>query len=203
MSVTVHFDENRAVRLTEQVVETRSPDTITFAATGTVTMTGELLGAFEGTRLTPTQVSFSVDGSRTVHVDLSNGASLRLDTVDVGVEPPDSDDLVPDADSIGSVTDVGPDPGDANPGAIAFTVEGVIRSVPDEQFAAIAGGTPELRALSFAVEGPVRSDGGAGDGGCGDEVILEFAVLGFGIGIHRNGTIDVGTRGDAFGFGSP
>lgn len=88
MSVTVNFDENRAIRLTEHVVETRPPDTITFAATGTITMIGELLEAFEGTTLTPTRVSLSVDGSRTVHVDLSNGASIRLETVDAGWKRP-------------------------------------------------------------------------------------------------------------------
>lgn len=196
MAVTVNLDENRSIRVTEDAVETQPPDTIAFAAAGTVAMTEELLVTFEGTTLNPTRVSISVDDSRTVDVDLSNGASLRLETVDVGVETPDADDLVPDADSIGSVADDGPDLADSTPGAIAFTVEGVIRSVSEETLASISGGSPALEALTFAVEDSVANDGGSGD-----DVLFEFAVLGFGISIRRSGTIDVGTRGNPVGIG--
>ncbi|QLG29344.1 hypothetical protein HUG10_18190 [Halorarum halophilum] len=198
MSVTVNVAEDRTIRLTEQVVGTRLPDTIAFTAKGTLTMTEELLGAFEGTTLTPGEVSLSVDGSRTVDVDLSNGASLRLETVDVGVETPDPDDLVPGADSIGSAAEGAPNPGDATPGAIAFTVEGVIRGVPGEAFAAIAGGTPAIEALTFSVEDSVRSDGGSGD-----DVMFEFALLGFEVSVRRNGTIAVGTRGTSVSLDTP
>lgn len=114
------------------------------------------------------------------------------------METPDSDDLVPDAGSIGSVTEASPSPGDPTPGAIAFTVEGAIRSVPGGPFASIAGGTPALEALTFPVEDSVRSDGGSGD-----DVISEFGVLGFGISVRRNGIIDIGTRGGTLDIGPP
>lgn len=196
MGVTVNLDENRSIRVTEDAVETQPPDTITFVATGTVAMTEALLVTFEGTTLNPTRVSISVDDSRTVDVDLSNGASLRLDTVDVGVETPDSDDLAPDADSIASAADDGPDLADSTPGAIAFTVEGVIRSVSEETLASISSGFPALEALTFAVEDSVVSDGGSDD-----DVIFEFTVLGFGITVRRSGTIDVGMRENPVGLG--
>lgn len=198
MSVTVNVAEDRAVRLTEQVVETRPPDTIAFTLGGTVMMTEELIGAFEGTTLTPAEVSLSVDGSRTVDVDLSNGATLRLETVDVGVETPDPDDLIPGADSIGSAAEGTPNPSNATPGAIAFTVEGAIRGVPGEAFAAIAGGTPAIEALTFSVEDSTRSDGGSGD-----DMLFEFTLLGFEVSVHRNGIIDVGTRGTTVGLDAP
>lgn len=196
MNVTVQVDENEAIRVTEEIIETQPPDTITFAASGTATMTEEVLGTYEGTSLSPTRVAISVDGSRSVDVELSKEASLRLETVDVGVETPNADDLMPNSDSFSAVTDDSPDLGHSAPGAIAFTVEGIIRGVPEGTIDSISGRASEIEAVTFAVEPSARSDGGLGD-----DVVVEFTLLGFGISIRRDGTIDVETSGGPTGIG--
>lgn len=184
MSLTVHVDENPSIRLTGQVVETHPPDRVEFAAEGVIRMTETLLSEFEGRSLVPVGVVFEVDDSRTVETDLAGEASLRIETVDVGVETPDADDLSPGMETVSSATD------DEPAGSIAFTVEGVISSVPPETLDRIAGGASTLKSVTFAVEDAVRSDGGSGG-----DVVFEFGVLGRRVVVHRNGTVDVGRTG--------
>lgn len=184
MSVTVHLDENESVRLTDEVVDVRPPDRIAFAVRGTLTMTEELLGSFAGATLNPVRLDISTGGGRRVDVDLAERSELRLETVDVGVETPDTGDLSPGMDALGSSDD---EEADARPGAIAFTVEGAVLDVPAETLESLSEGSPTLSALTFAVESPVRSDGGAPD-----DPIFQFSLLGYGIVVRRNGVIEIG-----------
>lgn len=187
MSSTIHLEENRSVRLTEQIIEAEPPARVAFAAEGVITITEAVLGEFAGTSLKPIEITLSVDGSETVAIDLSGAASLRLDTVDVGVETPDVDDLSPGMGSNPSSTD-GSGSSDAHPGAIAFTVEGVIRDAPAAAFDVIADGSPRLESITFATDDVLRSDGGSGT-----DVVLEIGLLGYGVVVRRNGTIEIST----------
>lgn len=188
MSVTVHLDENESVSLTDEVVDVRPPDRIAFAVRGTLTMTEELLGSFAGATLNPVRLDVSTGGGGRVEVDLAERSELRLETVDVGVETPDTDDLSPGMDALGSSSDE--EEADTRPGAIAFTVEGAVLDVPAETLESLSEGSPTLSALTFAVESPVRSDGGAPD-----DPIFQFSLLGYGIVVRRNGVIEIGGGG--------
>ncbi|MFC7230475.1 hypothetical protein ACFQMM_02195 [Saliphagus sp. GCM10025308] len=187
MSVHVDIGENRNVRLTDERIECRPPNRIAFAAEGVITVTSELLGEFEGASLKPVRVDISVDESRTIRTDLEEEASLRLETVDVGVETPDTDDLSPGMDTVSASSGDGTGSTDASPGAIAFSVEGAIVDVPTESFDPITDGSPSLESIVFAVDASVRTDGGA------DDAIFSLDLLGRRIVIYRNGAIDVGT----------
>ncbi|UTF52574.1 hypothetical protein [Natronosalvus rutilus] len=187
MSVHVDIGENRNVRLTDERIECRPPNRIAFAAEGVITVTSELLGEFEGTSLKPVRVDISVDESRTVRTDLEEEASLRLETVDVGVETPDTDDLSPGMDTVSASSGDSTESTDASPGAIAFSVEGAIIDVPTETFDPITDGSPSLESIVFAVDDSVRTDGGS------DDAIFSLGLLGRRIVIYRNGVIDVGT----------
>lgn len=187
MSVTIDIEENQDVRVTEEVIDANPPDGIAFAAEGVVTVTKSLLDDFAGASLQPVRVAFSVDGSRTVETDLEGAPSLRLDTVDIGVETPDTGDLSPGTDSIETATEAESDSTDAPPGAIAFTVEGAIRDVSATSCERIATGSPTLESITFAVGASARSDGGS------DDAALEVTLLGYGIVVHRDGTIEVET----------
>lgn len=206
MSVTVGVDEDRRVRVTDDVVEIRPPDRIAFAIEGTVRITEELLGQFEGATLEPVRVEIA-SGDRTVEIDLGEEAALRLENVDVGVETPGSDVVPSDGEAIeplangasvdgasadSASADDGAESDETRPGAIAFTVDGAIVDVPEKNVDAISRGSPSLESLTFAVEDPVRSDGGAESG---DDVVFECSLLGYGIVVRRNGTIVVGGRG--------
>ncbi|WP_312908108.1 hypothetical protein [Natronosalvus caseinilyticus] len=187
MSVHVDIGENRNVRLTDERIECRPPNRIAFAAEGVITVTRELLGEFEGASLKPVRVDISVDEARTVRADLEGPASIRLETVDVGVETPDTDDLSPGMDSVSASADDSVESTDTSPGAIAFSVEGAIVDVPMETLDPITDGTPSLESVVFAVDDPVRTDGGS------DDVVFSLGLLGHRIVIYRNGAIDVGT----------
>ncbi|MFC7216409.1 hypothetical protein ACFQO4_20325 [Saliphagus sp. GCM10025334] len=187
MSVHVDIGENRNVRLTDERIVCRPPNRIAFAAEGVITVTRGLLGEFEGASLKPVRVDISVDESRTVRTDLEKEASLRLETVDVGVETPDTDDLSPGMDTVSASSGDGTESTDASPGAIAFSVEGAITDVPTETFDPITDGSPSLESIVFAVDDPVRTDGGS------DDVVFSLGLLGHRIIIYRNGAIDVGT----------
>lgn len=195
MSITVDLEENQRINVTTQIIETVPPAHVEFAAEGVITMTKDVLGAFAGSSLKPAALEVAVDSSRTVTIDLSNEASLRLDAVDVGVETPDTDDL-PGMDSRGSATDASSDASPTRPGAIAFAVEGVITDVPAETLESLVDGALELAAITFAVDTPIRSDGGSGA-----DVVFELTLLGYGIAIYRDGTIDIGTSDGATGIG--
>ncbi|USZ72529.1 hypothetical protein [Natronosalvus halobius] len=187
MSVHVDIGENRTVRLTDERIECRPPNRVAFAAEGVITVTRELLGEFEGASLKPVRVDISVDESRTVRTDLEKEASLRLETVDVGVETPNTDDLSPGMDTVSASSGDGTESTDASPGAIAFSVEGAIVDVPMETLDLITDGSPSLESVVFAVDDPVRTDGGS------DDVVFSLGLLGHRITIYRNGAIDVGT----------
>ncbi|GAB3671871.1 hypothetical protein [Halopiger thermotolerans] len=190
MSITVNVEGNQNVRVTQQLVDTAPPSQVEFAAEGTITMTPALLERFEGASLQPAEIELAVADSETVAVDLSGTASLRLETVDVGVETPDAGDLSPGTDAIGSSTNDDSETVDAKPGAIAFTVEGTIADVPAETLESLADASskPTLATITFAVEEPTRSDGGSGA-----DILLEIDLLGYGITVYRNGRIDIGT----------
>jgi len=193
MAITVRPGDSRHVSVTEEVIETDPPNRVTFAAEGTITVTGELIGGFAGTSLDPVEVGISVDGSRTVDIDLTGDATLRLDTVDVGVETPGAGDLSPGMDA---ASDGESESADDSPGAIAFTLEGAIGDVRGEAVETIAGGDPSLESTTFDVGGAVETDGGVAD-----DVLLEVRILGYGVAVYRNGSIAVDTGGTPDGVG--
>ncbi|MFC4543422.1 hypothetical protein ACFO5R_15940 [Halosolutus amylolyticus] len=190
MSVTLQFDDTENVRLTEATVETRSADRIEFVVAGSLTITDALLGQFEGATLDPVRVTVSADGTDAVPIDLTDRASLRLDAVDVGVATPDGADVAAGIDALSPTTDGGPDSLDSPPDVLSFTVHGEIRDVPTETIETIAGDSPTVESLTFAVEKSVRSDGGSGT-----DVIFELDLLGYGIIVRRDGSIVVGSGG--------
>lgn len=202
MSHTVHIAENPSVTVTEEAVDAHPPDRIAFEAEGVLKMSEALLGQFEGTSMNPVGVGISVAPSRTVDVDLAEEATLRLESVDVGVSTPDADDVKRGVEAVGSTvrdrrgvpTDGGHGPADGPAGAIAFTVEGTIRDLAEEQVAAIADGAPALESVTFSVEGAARPDGGSpGD------VLLEVGLFGYGVVVRRDGTVEISSRGVAPG----
>lgn len=187
MSPTVNIDENPSVTVTESVVDPHPPDRLGFLAEGVIRPTRALLGRFEGSSLTPVRVDFAVDGSETVAVDLEDESSLRLESIDVGVETPDVADVT---DVIDSATGDGEGSSDESSGAIAFTVEGTIRDLSEEQVAAIADGSPTLASVTFSVSEAVETDGGSPT-----DVLLEVGLFGSGVIVRRDGTVEIGTRG--------
>lgn len=188
MSHTVQIDENDSVRITDADIEACPPDRLAFEVEGTLTLTETLLATFEGATLNPTQVTVTVDESRSIAVDLTDEASLRLESLDVGVAPPDVDDLVPNSDTLSAIADGDTATEVPEPEVLAFTVEGVIRDVPSEVVGAVAAGDPALESLTFAID-TARTDGGAES-----EVVLELALFGYGIVVRRNGLITIGPR---------
>lgn len=188
MSLTVYLDENQQLHVTDQLVEAVSPDQVDFRIEGTLSMTEELLSAFEGSSLKPTAVDILANGSQSVEIDLAGEASLWLEDVDVGVETPDADDISSNLDLSRSVTDTDDESGHSRPGAIAFTVEGTVQDVPAEKLEPITDATLEVTTVQFTVEDPARTDGGSGA-----SVVLDLSILGYGITIYRNGSIDVDT----------
>lgn len=196
MSVTVPLVDNQDVRLRTDIVEPHPPGTIEVTVEGTVTITGALLGQFEATTLEPVAVEIAVDESETVTVDLRKDGRLRLETIDVGIEPPDTGDLVPDGaaleSSVSSLSDSDPGLGSKpEPGVIAFTVEGVIEGVSPATIDDLTRSDQPLavESITFAVEDSIRSDGGRED-----DIVAEFSLLGYGIVVRRNGTVTIGTR---------
>lgn len=241
MPVTVELDEADAVRLTEQVLEPDPPDEVRFRVEGVLRPTEALLDAFAGQSLRPARIGVEIDEAPSVEVNLDE-ATLRLETVDVGIErpdvedPPEVEDLpdagdipgtddvadaverpstdyftdtvgrpatddVPGTDAIGSSSAEGSGSGEARPGALAFTVEGTIRDVPDETLQPMTEGAPTVSSITFEVENTARSDGGPGDGG--RDVVFEFRLVGFHVSIRRDGTIEIGVRSDEQGVSLP
>lgn len=196
MGPTVHLGDHPSVDVTDQVVDPRPPDRIEFATEGVIRMTASLLGEFEGSTLNPVRVGIAVGPSRTVEIDLDEEASLRLASVDVGVETPDADDLSNAMDAFSSSGDDGADSSGASRGAIAFTVEGSIRDLSEETLRTIADESPTLESITFSVGESVESDGGSPS-----EVLLEVSLFGYGIVVRRNGTIEVGANGAATDVG--
>ena len=197
MTVTVDLAGSSDVRLTEQAVTVRPPDEIGFVVEGTATRTESLLAEFEGRRLDPARVELAVGESGTVEVDLTAEASIRLESVDVGVETPDTDDLLPEDGTVTSAAEDAPDPSDSGPAALAFTVEGVLEGVPEEVVETVADASPTFTSLTFAVEESLESDGGSRD-----EAMCEFDLLGFTITVGRDGRVRVGTAGVSVGMGA-
>lgn len=198
MSLTVEIAENRGIRVTEDCIETQPPDRLAFTVEGAITMTEQVLGEFAGTTLNPSRVAVSVDESRTVDIDLDDEASLRLSSIDVGVETPDSDDISRGIDTLRESATDPAELADAKPAALAFTVEGTISDVPEETLETVAEGEPEIATVTFAVEDPVR-----GDGGPNDDALLELTLFGYGLAVRRDGSIVVGNRGRSSGIGIP
>ena len=208
MSVTVSVDDYPGVRVNDQVLQAIPPDAVEFTVEGTVTVSGHLLGEFQGRRLRPVAVEVMADGSP-VPVELSGGTAIDLDAVDVGVELRDAGDLPsrpgdlgPSTDDVERVAEV--DAGDADlrdreglpdaeaasekAGVVAFTLTGTISGITPEAYDAIAAGPEAIESVTFAVE-----ERRATDGGSADDVLVQFDFLGFLVAIRRDGTIVVGT----------
>lgn len=193
MSHTVNLAEDPSVDLTEETVDPRPPDRIGFAAEGVIRMSEGLLQRFEGQSLDPVGVEFSLGPSRAVEVDLDEEASLRLESIDVGVGGLDADDLASGVERVRPSGDGGR-PTEGPTGAIAFTVEGTIHDVPETTVAAIADESPGLASVTFGVEESARADGGSPS-----DVLLEVGLFGYGVVVRRDGTIEVSSRGAASG----
>ncbi|MFC6719460.1 hypothetical protein ACFQGT_12670 [Natrialbaceae archaeon GCM10025810] len=222
MSIRIDRDGSDAVRVTETDLDARPPGAIGFAFEGTTTITEEMLAAVAGATLTPERVEIEIGDSETVVIDLGEGssASLRLESVDVGFATPDADNLLPDPNVLRRVTDRDADGvvDAARPNVLAFTVEGIVEGVTDEIVEAVANGSPTLEAVVFRVdadrddegdedgnedrvgeeaesedsEGEDAANGGIrGDGGRSG-VVLQVALFGHGVVVHRDGTIVVG-----------
>lgn len=191
MSLTIQLDETESARMSDELVEPQLPDRVEFVATGLLTISGELLGEFEGTTLLPAEVVLSVDDSETVTVDLTAEPSLRLEEVDVGVATSGADDISPGTAALDPRSDERADAPDVGPGSIAFTVEGAILNVPEETVDQLSEGDVTLQSITFALDETVKSDGGSNDA-----VVLEVTLLGYGIVVYRNGIVEIGTAGD-------
>lgn len=192
MSTTVHIPENPSVTLTEEFVDPRPPDRLGFLTEGVIRPTRGLLADFEGSSMRPVRVDVAVDGSRTVTVDLEEEASLRLESIDIGVETADLPG-VDDADGAGAMDSVltdGDDRSAASAGAIAFTVEGTIRDLPRETLEDLEGDSLELESVTFSVSETVETDGGSPL-----DVLLEVSLFDYGVVVRRNGTIEVRAGG--------
>ncbi|MFP8952911.1 hypothetical protein ACLI4Z_08065 [Natrialbaceae archaeon A-arb3/5] len=189
MSISVQIDENQSIRVAEDQIETDPPDQLAFTVEGVITMTEQVVGEFEGMSLNPSRIEVSVDESRTVEIDLTEAASLQLSSVDVGIATPDADDLPTGIDALRSSMDDPTEMTGVRPDALSFTVEGVVLDVPQETLEALAEGDPAIEALTFAVGDAVRSDGGSDE-----TVVLEIVLLGYGITVHQDGTITVGSH---------
>lgn len=196
MSPTVHIDRNPSVTVTDEVLEPRPPDRIAFEAEGVIKLSEALLGEFEGSSLQPVRVDVAVDSSRTVTIDLSEEGSLRLESVDVGVATPGADDVRRGIDTVRSLGTDGAgaedESGDAAAGAVAFTVEGSIRDLSEETVRSVVGESPTLASVTFSVAESARTDGGTPS-----DVLLEVGLLGYGVVVRRDGTIEVTTGGVA------
>lgn len=189
MSITVQVADTEDIRLTENTVETHPPDRLEFSVRGQLTVTEALLVQFEGATLNPVRVTVSDDGEP-AEIELTEPPSLRLETADIGVATPESDDIADGLDALRPSTDGGPEPIDARPDVITFTVDGTIRGVPVETLETTADDSPAIESVTFAVEESVMSDGGSGS-----DVIFELTLLGYGIVVRRDGTIVVGSHG--------
>lgn len=200
MSPTVHIDRNPSVAVTDEVVEARPPDRIAFEAEGVIRPSESLLARFEGSSLRPVRVELSLGEGETVPVDLAEPGALRLESVDVGVATPDADGVRRGIDTIRSSGGIGDGDGggdesggrgaaDAPTGAIAFTVEGTVRDLPPETVESVVGESPTLASVTFSVAESARADGGSPS-----DVLLEVGLLGYGVVVRRDGTVEV-TRG--------
>lgn len=204
MSTTVRVAENPGIRVTHVAVDPRPPDSLGFRAEGVVRPSRTLLSRFEGSTVTPVRVDLAVHDSRTVPLDLDGDASLRLESVDVGVVPPDgpgvSDagdgaDGADGADGVDAVDSVRSDDAgsaDDSAGAITLTVEGTFRDLPGETLTALDDGSPTLESVTFSVSEAAETDGGSpGD------VLLDVTLFGYGVVVRRNGTVEIGRSGDS------
>ncbi|ELY66828.1 hypothetical protein [Natrinema versiforme] len=151
-------------------------------------MTEAVLGEFAGTTMNPSRVTVSGGDTDAVALDLTGPATPRLETVDISVATPDREDLADGVDALRPSSDGDPESIDPPPDVLSFTVEGEIRNVPSETFAALPADTSSLESVTFAVEESVRSDGGRAD-----DVMFECSLLGYGIIVRRDGSIVVGS----------
>lgn len=203
MSLTIDLEEADELRVTENVVEPRPPGTVEFLVEGRATIGEEVLGAVAGAALTPERVDVGVGESRTVSIDLQEEGALHLERVEVGFVTPDAADRPPGVDALQSAAaDVAEgnlaDAADVRPDVLAFTVEGVVRDVAADDLERLATdeAAPLIERVVYAVDDPVRGDGGSGP-------VLELVLFGYGIVVHRDGTVVVGTSAgpDALGLG--
>ena len=181
MSIAVDLVDDPNVRIESAEVEPRAPDTVAFAVDGSISVGEALLGEFAGRTMEPESVAFAVEGDDLV-VDLRDGAALRLETLDVGVEIPDA------GDALSSAVDVPAGEADAPLGAVSFTVEGVIEDL-DEGTAERLAGAPraEPASITFSVHESLESDGGRG----GSDRLAEFTLLDYGIVVRRDGLVTI------------
>lgn len=193
MSTTVYVDEDPSVSVTESIVDPDPPDSVGFIIEGVVRPSRALLSKFEGSSLTPARVDVAVDDGRTVAVDLDEEATLRLESIDVGVE---TTAVAEGVDAIDSALGDGDGSSDEPSGAIAFTVEGTIRDLPAETLAALECESPTLESVTFSVAETVETDGGSPL-----DVLLDVNLFGYGVVVRRDGTIEVRRGGGSSGLG--
>ena len=195
MNVTVRIAEEPAVSVTAESFECRPPDRVDFSVDGQLRVSEGRLGAFAGRSLRPARLALSVDGGDSIEVDLDDAAALELETVDVGVATPDTDDLPIGEDRVPDPSGAIGSSGDTEVGAIAFTVAGTIVGIPEDVTERLSGGTPAFESITFALKEGVRSDGGA------DDVLLSVTLFGFAVVVRRDGTIEIGTADGGSGSG--
>ncbi|WP_226006882.1 hypothetical protein [Natrinema salinisoli] len=189
MSIRIDPDEHESIRLNGVDIRTEPPNRLEFAIEGTLTVVSALLAEFEGATLNPVGVTVSAAESDPVSIDLTGPASLRLDDVDVGIARPDGEDIADDIRAARPSTDDA-DSVDLSSGVIAFTVEGTIRGLTATTFEPIADDGQAIESIEFAVDEPIR-----GDGGSETDVIFELTLFGYGITVRRDGAIGIGTGG--------
>lgn len=182
MNVDVDLADDTNVRLSDAEVTARPPDSIAFEVRGSLSVGSALLGQFVNRTLKPSWVTFSVDDG-TESVDLSGDASLRLESIDVGVETADADDVV------SNPTDVASDAVTDAMGSVSFTVTGVIENVAEGTTESLSTGTPEPASITFSVDESLATDGGRRD------LVAEFGLLGYGIVVRRDGTVSIRAPG--------
>lgn len=183
----MEFVADSRVRLDDTEVTTRSEAAeVAFRVEGTLRLTEALLSQFAGRQLTPDTVAFSVDDAQIVEVALGDETSLRLKTVDVGVETPDEDATLTDAEDARSLASDAQESSDSAPSALAFTVAGVVENVAAEDLAALSADEVVPASITFSVDETPQTDGGAPDDG-----LFQLRVLGYEIAIWKDGTVVV------------
>lgn len=180
MSIVVDLADDPNVRIESADVEPHAPDAVAFTVDGSISVGGALLGEFAGRTMEPESVAFTVDGDE-LAIDLRDGATLRLETLDVGVEVPDADDVLSNAVDV-------PTGGDDGPlGAVSFTVEGVVEDVDEGTAGRLAGASAAPDSITFAVHESLESDGGRGE----PDPLAEFTLLDYRIVVRRDGVLTV------------
>lgn len=201
MGITIIIEEHPDVRLTDEHVEATQKKQVEFTIEGIIKMSETLLSRFAGKALQPSQLELATDSPQTVEIDFEE-AQLQLEAVDVGVGTPElgsvssglaehssGTDTLPFSNDDGTgETGEGTGETDDETGALAFTVEGVIRDVSEQVCESVAQGSTSVKSITFDVEESVQTDGGSEN-----DPLFEFTLFGYGLTIRQDGTLIVDT----------